>query len=161
MSVIVSQWQWLAAMDRQSPDFLPLLSFLIAKDKRSLTAGLRGDDAGVTLGLIDEVSPLLAMKAITYIIPPTQVLGGGRIPGEYEADAIITMRMLAYHSGQVPPRYQVDRQSLSVELLVIANGAFADVRAGRLGDKTVAVRTLRADRKTDNHEAQKVYVASN
>ena len=43
---------------------------------------------------------------------------------------------------------------------MIANGAFAEVREGRLRDMVVAVRTLRADRQTDQHEAQKVSVAS-
>lgn len=71
------------------------------------------------------------------------------------------MRSLAHEASQVPPRYKVDPHTLSVEDSVIAGGACADVRKGRLGDRTVAVRTLRVDRQTDLHDAQKVRVSSN
>ena len=71
------------------------------------------------------------------------------------------MRTLAYNSGQVTPRYQVDRNSLSVEAGVISNGSCGDVRKGKLGDKTVAVKTLRIGKQTDHHEAQKVCVSTN
>jgi len=158
-SLIVSRWQRLASMDRQSPDFPPLLSSLTADGNRSSTTGLRGDNARVTLNMIDEVSSAFAGKATTYVTPSAQVLRDGKIPGQYERDTLCTIRTLAYNSGQVPPRYQVDRKSLSMEThAVIANGAFADVRKGRLGDKMVAVRTLRIDRQTDRDEAQKVCV---
>ena len=70
------------------------------------------------------------------------------------------MRMLAYNSGQVPSHYQVDRQSLQVDSRVIASGAFAEVRAGKLGGMAVAVRTLRTDRQADHFEVQKVCIAS-
>ena len=70
------------------------------------------------------------------------------------------MRTLAYNSGQVPSHYLVDRQSLRVEPRVIANGAFAEVREGMLGDMVVAVRTLRTDQQADRHEVQKVCIAS-
>ena len=56
MISIVLRWQQLASMDQQSPDFLLLLSFLTAEANRSLTTKLCGDDAGVTLSVIDEVS---------------------------------------------------------------------------------------------------------
>ena len=88
------------------------------------------------------------------------MLRDGKIPGEFEHDTIDTMQMLAYNSGQVPSRYQVDRQSLRVDSNVIDNGASADIRAGRLGGMTVAVRTLRTDQQTDRREVQKVCVAS-
>ena len=159
--VIVAQWQRLASMDPQSPDFLPLLSSLTTDDDRSPTIKFCGDDARVTLGVIDEVSSAFVVKAMTYVTPFAQVLKGGKIPGEYAWDTLRTMRTLAYNSGQLPLRYQVDRRSLSVEGGVIASGAFADVREGRLGGKVVAVRTLRTDRQTDHYEAQKVCVASN
>ena len=70
------------------------------------------------------------------------------------------MQALAYKWGQVPPGYQVDQDSLSVDSGIIANGAYADVRVGKLGDKVVAIRTLRIDRQTDLHEARKVCVPS-
>ena len=70
------------------------------------------------------------------------------------------MQMLAYNSEQVPSHYQVDRQSLRVDSRVIDNGASADIREGKLGGMTVAVRTLRTDRNTDHREVQKVCVAS-
>lgn len=66
------------------------------------------------------------------------------------------MRKLAYNSGQVPARYQVNRRSLSVETALIACGAFADVRKGKLGDKVVAIRTLRIDQQTDKDDSEKV-----
>ena len=71
------------------------------------------------------------------------------------------MRSLAHDSSQVPPRYQVDPHSLSVEGTVIANGAFAQVRKGRLGGKTVAVRTLIIDRQTEPLDVLKVCVLPN
>jgi hypothetical protein len=68
------------------------------------------------------------------------------------------MRKLADNSGQVPARYQVDRRSLTVEAVVIANGISAEVRQGRLGGRTVAIRTLRNERKVDKNKSQKVCV---
>ena len=55
MDPIASQWQRLASMDRRSPDFLPLFSFLTTWANCSSTAKLRGDDAKITLGALDEV----------------------------------------------------------------------------------------------------------
>ena len=52
---IASRWQQLASMDRQSPDFLPLLSSLTGGTNRSSTIELRGEDAKVTLSTLDEV----------------------------------------------------------------------------------------------------------
>ena len=66
------------------------------------------------------------------------------------------MRALAHDSSQVPPRYQVEPDTLSVESGVIASGASADIRKGRLGDKTVAVKTLRTCGKINPHDVQKV-----
>ena len=71
------------------------------------------------------------------------------------------MGTLAYNSGQVPPRYQVDQKSFSMEAGVISNGSYGDIRKGRLGGKAVAVRTLRIDQQTGHDEALKVCVASN
>jgi hypothetical protein len=64
MSPIVSQWQQLASMDRESPDFLPLLSSLTAGVNRSLATMLRGDDARIALGAIDKVSRPFVAKAV-------------------------------------------------------------------------------------------------
>lgn len=161
MIPVVSRWRRLASMERKSPDFLPLLSSLSDEANRSLTTELCGDDARVALGIIDEVSSVYVVRTIAHVGPSAQVLKEGKIPGEYVRDALCTMRMLAYNSGQVPSRYQVDRQSLRVETRVIANGAFADVREGRLKGKTVAVRSLRADQQTGDREVQKVCVTSN
>jgi len=146
-------------MDQQSPDFPPLLSSLTAEVNRSSTTKLHGDDARIALSVMDEVSSACAAKAITYVTSSTQVLKGGKVPGEYECDTLYMMRMLAYNSGQVPPCYEVDRQSLSTGTRLIATGGFADVREGRLGDRTVAVRSLRTDRQTDLHEVKKVRTA--
>ena len=55
MDPIASQWQRLASMDRQSPDFSSLLSSLITGTNRSSTTKLRGDDAKVTLDALDQV----------------------------------------------------------------------------------------------------------
>ena len=70
------------------------------------------------------------------------------------------MRMLAYNSGQLPSRYQVDRQLLQVDPRVTANGASVEIREGKLGGMTVAVRTFRTDRQEDYREIQKVCAAS-
>ena len=66
------------------------------------------------------------------------------------------MRSLAHDSSQVPPRYQVEPHTLSVEGGVIANGAFSNIREGRLGGKAVAVKTLKTDQGIDFHDVQKV-----
>ena len=63
------------------------------------------------------------------------------------------MRTLAHDSSQVPPRYQVEPRALSVEGGAICGGASSVILKGRLGDKTVAVKTLRTGWKID---AQKV-----
>lgn len=52
---IASKWQQLASMDRRSPDFPPLLSSLTTGDNRIPTTKLRGDDAKIALGALDEV----------------------------------------------------------------------------------------------------------
>ena len=161
MILIVPRWQQLASMDQQSPDFLPLLSSLTAEVNRSSTTMLNGDDARITLSVMDKVSPACAVKTITYITSSAQVLSGGKIPGEYERDTLCTMQMLAYNSGQIPSRYEVDRRSLSIEARVIANGAFADIREGRLSGKTVVVRSLRTSRHTDLYKLRKVCILFN
>ena len=66
------------------------------------------------------------------------------------------MQKLAYNSGQVPPRYQVIPGTLSVEGSVITGGAFSDIRRGKLGEKTVVVKTLRTCWESDPQDAQKV-----
>ena len=57
----VSQWQRLASTDRRSPDFLPLFLSLTTEASRSSTTKLRGDDAKITLGALDEVGFQFAM----------------------------------------------------------------------------------------------------
>jgi hypothetical protein len=156
MNPIVSQWQRLASMDGLSHEFLPLLSSLIIGTNRSSTTNLRGDDAKITLGALDDVSYSFSTKTMTYVVPSAQVFMDGKIPGEYERGTLRVMRTLAYNSGQVPPRYQVNLRVFSMEPDVFAHGGYADVRKGRLGDKVVAVKTLRIDRKTDTHDARKV-----
>ena len=60
---IASGWQRLASMDRHSPDFLPLLSILAAKDNQSSTIKLRGEDARIALSALVEVGcPCAAAK---------------------------------------------------------------------------------------------------
>ena len=66
------------------------------------------------------------------------------------------MQSLAYDSNQVPPRYQVQPHALNLEGGVIADGASANIRKGRLGGKAVAVRTLKTGRGIDPRDVQKV-----
>ena len=157
----VSQWQRLASTDRQSANFSPLLSSLIAQDNSSSTTMLFDADAEVILDIMDQVSFAFSSKTTTYVAPFTQVLRDGKIPKEHVCDTIYKMRKLAYSSGTVPARYKVDPQSLSMETDPIAWGAFANVRKGRLDNKVVAVRTPRIDQKTDKDELRKVCVLSN
>lgn len=126
-------------MDWRSPSFLPLLSSLTTGNNRSSTIELSGVDAENTLSTMDKV------------------LRDEKVPGEYRRDTICAMRKLAYNSGQIPPRYQVNRNSLSSEEGVFANGTFADIRRGSLNNKAVAIRTLRIDLKTDNNKSKKVF----
>ena len=71
------------------------------------------------------------------------------------------MRALAHDSCQVPPRYQVETDALSMESRVLTSGASSDIRRGRLGEKTVAVKTLKIRGKVNPNDVQKVRVASN
>ena len=66
------------------------------------------------------------------------------------------MRKLAGNSRQVPSRYQVEPCTLTVDGGVIAGGSFSDVRRGKLGERTVAVKTLRATQGSDPQDIQKV-----
>lgn len=81
-----------------------------------------------------------------------QVFTNGDIPNECKRGTLSVMRALAHDSGQVPPRYQIEPHTLSVEGNTIDGGGSSDVRKGRLGDKIVAVKTL----KSRNIDAQKV-----
>ena len=69
------------------------------------------------------------------------------------------MRGLAHDSCQVPPRYQVKPDALSVENKVLTGGASSDIRRGRLGGMTVAVKTLRNFGRINPNDAQKVRAA--
>ena len=69
------------------------------------------------------------------------------------------MRALAYDSCQVPPRYQVKPDALSVERGVFASGASSDIRRGRLVYMVVAVRTLKTYGKVNPNDVQKVCAA--
>lgn len=69
------------------------------------------------------------------------------------------MRKLAHNSGQVPPRYQVKPGTLSVEGGVMTGGSFSDIRRGKLGEKTVAIKTLRTDRERNPQDTLKVRLA--
>ena len=60
---IVSEWQRLASMDGQSPNFLPLLSTLTTGDNQSSTIKLQDENARIVLGALDEVGrPLTVVK---------------------------------------------------------------------------------------------------
>jgi len=157
---ITSQWKRLAAMGRESPDFLRLLPSLITGTNRSSTIKLRGDDAAIALGALDEAScsfvvvreyPVSNLCRAIF-----QVCRDRRISREYERDILGVMRALAYDSSQVPPRYQIKPGILSVEDEVIGRGGFSEVRKGRSGDSIVAVKILRPDRNADPNEALKV-----
>lgn len=52
---IASQWRQLSLMDQGSPDFLPLLSCLIAGAGHLSTTELQGEDATITLDALDKV----------------------------------------------------------------------------------------------------------
>ena len=56
------------------------------------------------------------------------------------------MRTLAYESGQIPLCYRVSPGTLSVEGDVFARSSSSEVQEGRLGDKAVAVKTVRLNK---------------
>lgn len=145
---VTGGWLLFASMDRQSPDFLPLLSSLVEKTDHPSIAKLQGNDAEVTLGILVEVGHSLAVERE---LPDNeqrciicQLLRESKIPIEYERNTRSIMRMLAYNSGQVPLRYRVRPGTLSMEGNVVARGGSSEIRKGRLGDKVVAVKILRA-----------------
>jgi len=153
---IVSQWRRLASMDRQSPDFPSLLSSLITGTNRSSTIKLRSHDAKITLDALDQVGCSLAIarewSSGNLYRTTRQVFRDGEIPNECGRGTLSVMRALAHESCQVPPRYQIEPHTLSVEGDAIDGGGSSDVRKGRLGNKIVAVKTLRSR----NIDAQKV-----
>ena len=122
---------------------------------------LRGDDATITLSALDEVGrPFFMAREWPggnpyYII--RQLFRDGTIPNECERDTLSVMRSLAHDSSQVPPRYQVEPCTLSVDQgCLIGSGASSTVRKGTLGGKMAAVRTLKVDRGIDPRDIQKV-----
>ena len=160
MDPIASKWQGLASMDQHSPDFIPLLSSLIARAGHLSTMKLRDGSAKIALDALDKVDyPFFTsgkrLSGDGYCVF-RQIFRDGRIPDDYERDTRDVMRKLAHNSGQVPPRYQVKPGTLSVEGSVITGGAFSDIRRGKLGEKTVAVKTLRTCRESNPQDAQKV-----
>ena len=70
------------------------------------------------------------------------------------------MRELARNSGQVPSRYQVKPDSLSVDGGVIASGHFSDIRRGKLDGNTVAIKTLKPHQESNAQDVQKVRFVS-
>jgi len=65
-------------MERESPDFLPMLLSLTTGTGRSSTTNLRGDNAKVTLGALDEVGYPFAVArewpVVIYVPPSTRFL---------------------------------------------------------------------------------------
>lgn len=84
----------------------------------------------------------------------------GKVPDDHERDTRGVMRELARNSGQVPSRYQVKPGALSVDGPPIASGSFSDLRRGKLGGKTVAVKTLKPPRGSKPQDVQKVRLVS-
>ena len=147
---VVSEWLRLASMDRQSPDFLPLLSSLVENGDHAPTVKLQDKDARTVLGVLVEVRCLHATERESpgneRRCPIRQVLREGKIPIKSERDTRKVMRTLAYDSGQIPLCYRVLPGTLSVEGGVVARGGSSEVREGRLGEKAVAVKILRPNK---------------
>ena len=126
------RWQRLASMDRQSPDFLPLLSDLTDAANQSLTTELRDESARIALGALVEVgrpSTVAEWSDSNLRCAIHQVSRDNRIPDEYERITRSVMRTLAHDSCQLPSCYQVKPGTLS-EGPVIAWGASSEVRRG-------------------------------
>jgi len=98
---------------------------------------------------------------MTCVVPFRQIFRDDKVPIGYERDTLSVMRSLAHDSAQVPPRYQIDPHSLSVEKTIIASGGFAEVRKGTLGGRMVAIKTLRTDQQIDPRDLLKVCVPQN
>jgi len=159
MDPIASEWQKLASMDRQSLDFLPLLSTLTAGGNQSPTTKLRGENARIVLNALDEVSfpfTVVEWPDSNLFCTIYQVFRTDRIPRKYERDTRSAMRALAHDSCQVPLRYQVKPDALGVEREVLTSGASSEIRRGRLGDMIIAVKTLKSYGKINHNDAQKV-----
>jgi len=100
---------------------------------------------------------------MTCVVQFHQIFRHDKVPIGYERDTLSVMRSLAHDSAQVPPRYQIDPHSLSVEKTIIASGGFAEVRKGTFGgnDRMVAIKTLRIDQQIDPRDLLKVCVSQN
>ena len=147
-------------MDLESSGFLPLLSSLTSGDNRSSVINLHDTEASLALDAMDQVSLAPSVSIATYVESSVQLLRDSNIRDGHRNNILYLTRRLAYNSGTVPSRYQVDRDSLDREPAVISNGSFADVRKGKLGVKVVAIRTLKVDRETGGDNSRKVRVVS-
>lgn len=76
---------------------------------------------------------------------------------ETRLNALKVLRKLAANTRQVPESYLVGRWTrFTVHEEIIAGGGFADVREGRLGKRSVAVKTIRVSQETDIDKVHKV-----
>lgn len=67
-----------------------------------------------------------------------------QLPHTTKAHAFKLMRRLAGASRQLPKSYHVGTFTrCKIEKKVIANGAFADIRRGRMNGKDIAIKTIR------------------
>ena len=86
-----------------------------------------------------------------------QALGSGRLQGKLTYWVFIVLRKLAGRTGQLPDNYLVSKgASFQVEEPIFACGEFADVRMGILGDKAVAVKTVRMAQDSNFSKTRKV-----
>ena len=111
--------------------------------------GFRGGDAATVINTIDKVSRTqqLMPTATTHtsvLLPATKLLRENQLPPTTKLHAFKLIRKLAGASRQVPKSYLVSTFTrYKVEKGIIASGAFADIRKGRLNGMDVAVKTLR------------------
>jgi hypothetical protein len=71
--------------------------------------------------------------------------------------AFSLLRKLAGNTGQLPDSYLIRKDGdYKVEERIFACGGFADVRKGRLANRTVAVKTIRIAQDMDIFKIRKV-----
>ncbi|KAF9781213.1 kinase-like domain-containing protein [Thelephora terrestris] len=132
---ILSQWQQLGTLDPKSHGYVELLRTLVdVESNRNIALGFTDYDARVVINIIGE-----ALR-----------LRGGTLPRGLALHSFSMLRKLAGKTGQLPGSYLLNKDAgYQVEEMPFACGGFADVRKGKLGNRAVAVKTIRVSQDKD------------
>ena len=160
---ILSKWKTLKNLEPINHQQLALL--VNVEENRKIALQFGGKDAIVVIDAIDKVRPTNRTDKprrdgsyMTSDSPSTfKALKQIEGPNKTRSNAFKVLRKLAGNTRQVPKSYLIGRWTrYTVKEEIIASGGFADVREGRLGDRVIAVRTIRVSLQTNIDDTHKV-----